>query len=128
MTYTNGIPSVSDYSHWNEDAQRIWYEENKYDMEHPEVFEEEERRWFEDDSPIDPDECAREYGHSFNTYTRRGVMYCTDCDTRLGIVCKAIVYNEGWPRPCGELEKTEWLHYNNDDSRAIDHEYVPDYR
>lgn len=28
------IPPVSDYAHWNEDAQRIWYEENKYDMEH----------------------------------------------------------------------------------------------
>ena len=30
----DNIPSVSDYSHWNEDAQRIWYEENKYDMQH----------------------------------------------------------------------------------------------
>tara|TARA_Y100001951_G_scaffold66906_1_gene53901 strand:+ start:661 stop:819 length:159 start_codon:yes stop_codon:yes gene_type:complete len=26
------IPSVSDYAHHNEDAQAIWYEENKYDM------------------------------------------------------------------------------------------------
>lgn len=30
----DNIPSISDYAHWNEDAARIWYEENKYDMEH----------------------------------------------------------------------------------------------
>lgn len=30
----DNIPSVKDYAHWNEDAERIWYEENKYDMEH----------------------------------------------------------------------------------------------
>lgn len=29
------IPPVSDYSHWNEDAERVWYEENKYDMMYP---------------------------------------------------------------------------------------------
>lgn len=28
-----GIPSVSDYAHWNEDAHLMWYQENKYDME-----------------------------------------------------------------------------------------------
>jgi len=30
----DNIPTVADYSHWNEEAQRVWYEENKYDMEH----------------------------------------------------------------------------------------------
>jgi hypothetical protein len=30
----DNIPSVDDYSHWNEDAQMMWYNENKYDMEH----------------------------------------------------------------------------------------------
>ena len=30
----DNIPSVSDYAHWNEDAQRVWYEENRHDMEH----------------------------------------------------------------------------------------------
>lgn len=36
MTRLRGdnIPPVSDYSHWNEDAQMMWYEENKYDMQH----------------------------------------------------------------------------------------------
>jgi len=28
------IPPVSAYAHWNEDAERVWYEENRYDMEH----------------------------------------------------------------------------------------------
>lgn len=30
----DNIPTVADYAHWNEDAQRVWYEENRYDMEH----------------------------------------------------------------------------------------------
>ena len=28
------IPPISAYAHWNEDAERVWYEENRYDMEH----------------------------------------------------------------------------------------------
>lgn len=39
----DNIPSISDYSHWNEEAESMWYAENKYDMEH----------W---DEPIDDDE------------------------------------------------------------------------
>jgi len=27
------IPSVSDYAHYNEEAEAIWYAENRYDME-----------------------------------------------------------------------------------------------
>lgn len=35
------IPSISDYSHWNEDAAAMWYAENRYDMEHAdEIIEE----------------------------------------------------------------------------------------
>jgi hypothetical protein len=30
----DNIPPISDYAHWNEDAKRVWYEENRYDMEH----------------------------------------------------------------------------------------------
>lgn len=30
----DNIPPVSDYAHWNEDAQLMWYQENRYDMEH----------------------------------------------------------------------------------------------
>jgi len=28
------IPSVADYSHWNEEAEAMWWLENRYDMEH----------------------------------------------------------------------------------------------
>lgn len=31
----SGIPPVSDYAGWNEDAERVWFEENRYDMEYP---------------------------------------------------------------------------------------------
>jgi hypothetical protein len=30
----DNIPTVAEYAHWNEDAARVWYEENRYDMEH----------------------------------------------------------------------------------------------
>lgn len=39
------IPPVSDYSHWNEDAERMWYQENRYDMEHADEIVE-----FDDDN------------------------------------------------------------------------------
>ena len=38
----DNIPPVSDYSHWNEDAEAIWYLENRYDMEHADEIIEEE--------------------------------------------------------------------------------------
>lgn len=28
------IPPVRAYAHWGEDAEAVWYLENKYDMEH----------------------------------------------------------------------------------------------
>jgi hypothetical protein len=28
----DNIPPRSDYAHWNEDQDMMWYEENKYDM------------------------------------------------------------------------------------------------
>jgi hypothetical protein len=28
------IPPVSAYAHWNEEAESMWYAENRYDMEH----------------------------------------------------------------------------------------------
>lgn len=35
MRYKN-IPSISEYSHWNEEAASVWYAENRYDMMYPE--------------------------------------------------------------------------------------------
>ena len=34
MMRHRGIPSIADYSHWNEDAELMWYQENRYDMEY----------------------------------------------------------------------------------------------
>ncbi len=39
----DNIPPVSAYAHWNEDAERIWYEENRYDMMYAdEIIEEDD--------------------------------------------------------------------------------------
>ena len=43
------IPSVSDYSHWNEDAELMWYNENKYDMEHSDEWVEDDPYGWDDD-------------------------------------------------------------------------------
>lgn len=47
------IPSVSEYSHWNEDAQAVWYAENRYDMEHADEIIEDDDDFVE---PEDEDE------------------------------------------------------------------------
>jgi len=41
------IPPVSDYAHWNEEAEAMWYAENKYDMEHADEIIEDDQ--YEDD-------------------------------------------------------------------------------
>lgn len=45
----DNIPPVSDYAHWNEDAELMWYQENKYDMEHADEIVEEDYDGIEDD-------------------------------------------------------------------------------
>jgi hypothetical protein len=72
MPTTNGIPSISDYAHWNEDAEYMWYEENKYDMMHPEVFEEylddqfyNDERYYDEEIP--EERCWELNRHSQNT-------------------------------------------------------------
>jgi hypothetical protein len=84
-----GIPPISDYSHWNEDAAAVWYEENKYDMAHPEVFEDYDDPYAylpEDELP--EDECEERYQHQMNT-SGRNILFagseiyapeiCDDC-------------------------------------------------
>jgi hypothetical protein len=44
------IPTVEEYSHWNEEAQQVWYLENKYDMENPYEWVEEEDYFPEDEN------------------------------------------------------------------------------
>jgi len=45
------IPTVEAYAHWNEDAERVWYEENKYDMQNADEWIEdpEDMEFYEDD-------------------------------------------------------------------------------
>ena len=54
----DNIPPVSDYAHWNEDAQLMWYQENRYDMEYAdEIVEyEDDRDFFDDDRYEEDDE------------------------------------------------------------------------
>jgi len=37
------IPPVSAYAHYNEEAQAVWYAENRYDMEHADEIIEDDR-------------------------------------------------------------------------------------
>lgn len=40
----DNIPSIADYAHHNEEAQAVWYAENRYDMGHAdEIMDDEER-------------------------------------------------------------------------------------
>jgi hypothetical protein len=55
------IPPVSDYAHWNEDAQAMWYAENKYDMDHADEYiedpDDDNRGWgYDDDEGYEEDE------------------------------------------------------------------------
>lgn len=40
------IPTIADYSHWNEEAAQVWWAENRYDMERtdePDPYDDEDR-------------------------------------------------------------------------------------
>ena len=43
------IPPVSAYAHWNEEAEAMWYAENRYDMEHADEIIEDDDRDYEPD-------------------------------------------------------------------------------
>ena len=53
------IPTIADYAHWNEDAPRVWWEENRYDMEHPSEPDEDFDPYRQD---YDPEEEDEDYG------------------------------------------------------------------
>jgi hypothetical protein len=97
----DNIPTIADYSHWNEDAAAIWYEENKYDMQHwDEPFDAqfyEDERYYED--YLDPDICAEVNDYHQNNTSGRTIQFagievydqqdCSDC---------GIALSEPWPR------------------------------
>ena len=45
MRRGDNIPSVSEYAHWNEDAEAVWFAENRYDMEHADEEIEDDDRY-----------------------------------------------------------------------------------
>jgi hypothetical protein len=99
VTENRGVPPISDYAHWNEDAERVWYEENKYDMMNPPEYEQDDYDRPYEDEEIDPDDCAEvnDY-HQANTQGRTitfaGVevydqQECSNCYIELSVA---------WPR------------------------------
>ena len=44
----DNIPPVSEYSHWNEEAEAMWFLENRYDMEHADEIIEDDDDDFDD--------------------------------------------------------------------------------
>jgi hypothetical protein len=48
MRRGDNIPDVSEYAHWNEEAEAMWYAENRYDMEHADE-EMDDDPWYERD-------------------------------------------------------------------------------
>jgi len=48
----DSIPPVSDYAHWNEDAELMWYLENQYDM----MYADEEVYYDDDEGDYDEEE------------------------------------------------------------------------
>lgn len=42
-----GIPPVSDYAHWNEEAEAVWWAENRYDMMYQGEHESED--WYDEE-------------------------------------------------------------------------------
>lgn len=45
----DSIPPVSDYAHWNEEAESMWYAENRYDMMYADEELDYEEDWDYDD-------------------------------------------------------------------------------
>lgn len=66
MGTLRGIPPVSDYAHWNEEAEAVWYAENRYDMEHAdEIDDDGPPYWADEDDEEDEDD--PHYGHEHAT-------------------------------------------------------------
>lgn len=65
--------------------------------------------------------CSRSVGH-LGTATATHINRVGN-EWTLEQPCTAVVYATGSPAPCGLPWDAEWIHYNRDDSRAIDHEY-----
>lgn len=57
-TTARGVPPVSDYAHWGEEAEQVWYAENRYDMDHgdePDYYAEDFEHMDDPDEDIEPE-------------------------------------------------------------------------
>lgn len=89
----DNIPPISDYAHWNEDAYYMWYQENKYDMEHADEI-------IDDDIDDGPDP-EPDYNEIFNTEEEARAKYEEICkkyaDVTLGSYADGkLWYVEAW--------------------------------
>jgi hypothetical protein len=55
MRRGDNIPTVADYAHWNEEAEAMWYAENRYDMEHADEEMDDGSDWDGDSYRDEPD-------------------------------------------------------------------------
>jgi len=78
------IPPVSAYAHWNEDAQYMWYAENRYDMEHADEPIDDDDWHAEAEERNDRAEAAYEReleaAHESGGHVRARHRDCPDCD------------------------------------------------
>jgi len=86
--------ALSDYAHWNEDAERIWWEEEGRHSDEPDydpcdyVADDYGDDWFEDEPHDSLDDCQRDGCFS----TKDGVHWCCDVCADLGGPGEAFVF------------------------------------
>jgi len=73
----DGIPSVSDYAHWGEEAEAVWYAENRYDMDHWDepTYEDDMDDWYEDET-----EDPTLFADDFNVFEEQQVFLDNEGD------------------------------------------------
>ena len=51
----DNIPPISDYAHWNEEGEMMWYQENKDDMEHADeiIEDDDDDRFYDEDEHLE---------------------------------------------------------------------------
>jgi hypothetical protein len=83
------IPSVSEYAHWNEDAELMWFQENRSDMEYADEIIEDESY---DDYTDDEDDDAPPAGDE---------GLCPICGQEVRLT-RTVTTNGRWTATCGD--------------------------
>lgn len=72
----DNIPPISAYAHWNEDAELMWYQENRYDMEYAdEIIEDEDDRYEYEPDPLVREFERKEDAEEFFAIVEDGTMF-----------------------------------------------------